>query len=173
MDDNSLIKEYLKGDEGSLEILIKRHLKSVYGFVYGRIGNSQEAEDITQEVFVRAWKNLKKFDRQKNFKSWIFAIAKNASIDFLRKKKTIPFSAFEDEEGNNFVTDKLIDKNIFPENELAYAVEKLPPKYRDVVSMHNDKLFTFKEISKTLGESINTVKSRYRRALINLKRIIK
>ena len=69
--------------------------------VYKNVGNQSEAEDITQEVFVKIWKNIKKFDQNRSFKPWIFQIAKNTSIDFLRKKKSIPFSKFENEEGGN------------------------------------------------------------------------
>lgn len=173
INDNNLIRQYAEGDEKSLEVLIKRYLRPVYNFIYSRINDVQESEDLTQEVFVRMWKNLKKFDQGQKFSTWIFSIAKNASIDFLRKKKVIPFSVFEDENGYNPVTDQLMDQNIVPENNLAYAVEKLSPKYQKIISMHNNDYFTFKQIAKSMGESINTVKSRYRRAIINLKKIIK
>jgi len=63
--DRKLIADYLKGDEKSLEILIQQYLKPIYNFVYRYAGNAQDAEDITQDVFVKVWRNLKKFDRQK------------------------------------------------------------------------------------------------------------
>ncbi len=107
-DDRQLIYDYLKkGDEKSLEILIQRYLKPVYGFAYRYVGNVQEAEDIAQEVFVKVWKNLKKpalslskgFDPKKgNFKAWIFTIAKNTAFDFLKKKKSLQFSDLQKEE---------------------------------------------------------------------------
>lgn len=171
--DEQLIENYLSGDEKSLEILIKRYLKPIYGFAYKYIGNVQESEDITQDVFVRMWKNLKKFDKQKKFKTWIFSIAKNACIDYLRKKKNLSFSDFEDEYGNNSLINKLIGKNNIIENNLAYALEKLSPDYQKIISLRHDYVFSFKEIAKNLGESINTIKSRYRRAIIKLKQIIK
>ena len=89
--DEQLVARYLRGDEKSLEFLIQQYLKPIYSFVYKYVGNPQEAEDITQEVFVRMWKYIKKFDQRKKFKTWIFSIAKNAAIDFLRKKKPYPF----------------------------------------------------------------------------------
>ncbi len=58
--DEQLIADYLKGEENSLEILIRRHLKTIYNFAYRYVGNVQEAEDITQETFVKAWRNLKR-----------------------------------------------------------------------------------------------------------------
>ena len=85
--DKQLIINYLKGDEKSLELLIQSYLKPIYSFVYRCTGNTQDAEDVTQEVFVKVWRNLKKFDQRKSFKTWIFAIAKNTAFDHLKKRK--------------------------------------------------------------------------------------
>ncbi|MFH1129660.1 MAG: RNA polymerase sigma factor [Patescibacteria group bacterium] len=171
--DDNLIKEYLDGDEKSFEILVQQYLKLIYNFVYRKINNVAEAEDITQEIFLKVWRNIKKFDQDKKFKSWIFTIAKNTAIDWLRKKKSLPFSAFDDEHGNNSLINKLIGKNNIIENNLAYALEELSPDYQKIISMHHDHAFSFKEIAETIGESINTTKSRYRRAIVKLKQIIK
>ncbi|MBI4159946.1 sigma-70 family RNA polymerase sigma factor [Candidatus Wolfebacteria bacterium] len=73
--------------EVSLELLIRRYLKPIYGFTYRYVGAGQDTEDVTQETFVKVWRNLKKFDQNKSFKTWIFSIAKNTAIDFLKKKK--------------------------------------------------------------------------------------
>jgi RNA polymerase sigma-70 factor (ECF subfamily) len=179
--DEKLIASYLTGDEKSLETLIKRYLKPIYSFVYRYIGNSQEAEDITQEVFIKTWRNLKKFDQKKKFKTWIFSIAKNASIDFLKKKKTIPFSEFENGEGRNVFLEKFVDTVPLP-NELfeqvniarilTLAIEKLLPKYRMVLFLRYNDHFTFREIAEVLEEPLNTVKSRHRRALTQLKKLL-
>lgn len=167
--DEQLVVSYLKGDEESLAVLIKRYLKPIYNFVYKYAGNAQNAEDITQDVFVKMWRNLKKFKRQKNFKTWIFSIAKNTSIDFLRKKKTIPFSEFDNEEGEDL--QELIERRDLVSG-LSVAINKLSPKYREVVFLRNNNDFTFQEIAKSLGESLNTIKSRYRRALATLKKTL-
>ncbi len=179
--DNQLIADYFKGDEKSLEVLIKRYLKAIYSFVYRYIGDFQEAEDITQDVFVKVWKNLKRFDRNKKFKTWIFSIAKNTRIDALKKKKTIPFSEFENEEGKNIFLEKLVDNTPLP-NELfekrdiarilTSAIEKLLPKYRMVLFLRYNDHFTFREIAETLGEPLNTIKSQHRRALRQLKKLL-
>lgn len=65
--DAQLIAAYLKGDEKAFEILVKRYLKPIYSFIYKNIGNPEAAEDITQETFVKVWKNLKKFKHDKKF----------------------------------------------------------------------------------------------------------
>lgn len=179
--DEQLISEYLAGRKESLEILVKRYLRPVYWFAYKYVNNVAEAEDIAQEVFVKVWRALKNFDQSRSFKSWLFAIAKNATVDFLKKKKAIPFSEFDLEDGGNFLADTIADEadspeEIYEKNEkrevLAIALKKLSPEYQAVVSSRHENDFTFKRIAENLGESLNTVKSRYRRALIELKKII-
>lgn len=176
--DEQLIEKYLKGDKAALEVLVFRYLKAIYGFAYSYAGNSVDAEDIAQEAFVKIWKNLKKFDQKKKFKPWIFEITKNTAIDFSRKKKSIPFSRFENEQGENLLIETLQDKGPLPlemcarkdfANQLTTAINKLSLKYRQVVSMRLNGQFTFQEIAHMLGESVNTIKSRYRRALTELR----
>ncbi|MFH1423500.1 MAG: sigma-70 family RNA polymerase sigma factor [Candidatus Nealsonbacteria bacterium] len=171
--DQQLITNYFAGDDEALEVLIKRYLKPIFGFTYRYVGNYQEAEDITQEVFIKVWRNLKKFDRNRSFKTWIFAIAKNTAFDHLKKKKAIPFSNFENEKGENSLINKLADFIIPPKEPLlGMAVEKLPSKYRTTLSLHYNDQFTFREIAETIGESINTVKSRHRRGISLLKKLL-
>ncbi|MDP2668538.1 MAG: sigma-70 family RNA polymerase sigma factor [bacterium] len=179
--DIQLVLDYLAGDEQSLELLIKQYLKPIYSFVSRYVGNGQEAEDITQEVFVRVWRNLKKFDQEKSFKTWIFSIAKNASLDFLKKKKAIPFSEFDTEEGGNRITDTLADPSPLPlellekagmAKILNMAMEKLSPQYRMVLFLRYNDHFNFREIAESMGEPLHTVKSRHRRALIKLKELL-
>ena len=85
--DSELIKQYFKGDEKALDNLVQRYFKQVFFFAKTYVKNDAEAEDITQEVFVKAWKNLHKFEPEKKFKTWLFQITKNTCIDFLRKSK--------------------------------------------------------------------------------------
>jgi len=179
--DQQLVASYLKGDENSLEVLIKRYLKPIYNFVFRYIGSPQEAEDITQEVFVKAWRNLKKFDQNRSFKTWIFSIAKNSCIDFLKKKKTIPFSEFENKTGRNVLLETLVDNAPLPNQLfeqvnitkiLTSAIEKLSPQYRMVLFLRYNDHFTFREIAEVLNEPLHTVKSRHRRALIQLKKLL-
>jgi len=179
--DQQLIANYLAGDEQSLELLIRQYLKPIYSFVSRYVGNGQEAEDITQEVFVRVWRNLKKFDQTKSFKTWIFSIAKNASLDFLKKKRAIPFSEFDLEDGGNLITDTLVDPAPLPlalleradmAKMLNIAMEKLSPQYRMVLFLRYNDHFNFREIAESLGESLNTITSRHRRALIVLRSLI-
>jgi RNA polymerase sigma-70 factor, ECF subfamily len=178
IDDANLIKNYLKGDEKSLEILIQRYLKNIYNFVYKKVQSEHDAQDITQETFLKVWKNIKKFDKNKSFKSWIFTIAKNTIIDFSRKRKTIPLSEFENENGKNVIIEKLADQKLLPD-EIFYKknlaklfseeINKLSEKYKIVLFMYYKDGFNFREIAEILKEPVNTIKSRHRRGLEIIK----
>jgi RNA polymerase sigma-70 factor (ECF subfamily) len=160
--DQDLILKYLAGDEKSLEILIEQYLKPIYSFVYRYTGSASDAKDITQDVFVRVWKNLKKFDQNKKFKTWIFSIAKNSAIDWLRKKKTIPLS-------DDIMDTFAVPAPLVPELSLTAILEKIPVQYRMILFLRYNDHFFFREIAESLGENLNTIKSRHRRGLIILK----
>lgn len=179
--DQRLIAAYLMGDAKSLEILFGRYLKPIYSFTYRYVGGGQDAEDITQEVFVKAWRNIKKFDQSRSFKTWLFSIAKNTAIDFLKKKRAIPFSEFENENGENMITETLADPSPLPQELLERAgmaqmlnsaMEKLSPKYRMILFLRYNDHFNFREIAESLGEPLFTITSRHRRALAMLKKLL-
>lgn len=180
--DEQLIASYLKGDESSLEQLFNRYLKPIFGFVFRYLNDPAETENITQEVFVKVWANLKKFDTKKKFKTWLYTIAKNTVYDFFKKKKSLPFSNFENTEGDNLLLDNLSDSNPLPDelfaktdlaDQLNKAMAHLPPDARAVIHLYYLEQFTLQEIADSLQESINTIKSRHRRALITLRKIMK
>lgn len=173
--DSELITRYLKGEEKALEFLIAKYLKPIYNFVFNNVGSADNAEDITQEVFVKVWKNLRKFDQKRNFKPWIFQIAKNTSIDFLRKKKSIPFSRFENEKGQNPLVEKIIAaplnliEKLSNERTVAVVMQGLTDEDQKIINLRHIDGLGFKEIAETFQKSINTVKSRYRRILGNIR----
>ncbi len=175
-----LVSQYRRGDEEALEILIKQNLKPIYNFVFRYVRDVSDADDITQEVFVKMWRNIKKFDVRKKFKNWLFTIARNTAIDFLRKKKVIPFSEFEKQDGGSII-DTLIDTAPLPDKIFEHknlrqtiyaAVGKLSAKYQTVLLLYYKQQLNFSEIAESLNQSINTVKSNHRRALISLKKIL-
>jgi RNA polymerase sigma-70 factor, ECF subfamily len=169
--DAQLVELYFAGDEQAYEMLIQRHLSSVYGFVFHFTGGAQDIEDITQDIFLKAWKNLKRFDRTKNFKTWIFEIAKNTAIDFVRKKSLIPLSAIEDEEGDSILEslpDPLpLPDELFVRNDLGEILSCILEKLS--FSYYIEQL-SFQEIATLLDKPVSTVKSQHRRALSLLRR---
>lgn len=174
-EDKKLISEYLAGNEYALELLVGKYLKPIYNFVYKNVGSESDAEDISQEVFVKVWKNIKKFDQQKSFKPWIYQIARNTSIDFLRKKKAIPFSKFENEKGQNMLLENMVAapvnliENFHNKKVLSVVMGQLNEKEQKIINLRHHDGMSFREISEIFNESINTIKSRYRRILKNLQ----
>ena len=167
----------LGGDEESFAEIVKIYLNPIYNFLYRLAGDRDAAEDLTQETFVKAWKNLKRFDQSKSFKTWLFTIAKNTAFDWLKKKKEIPFSTFTDEEGENWL-ENVADENILPDEilerkniaeELDAILQKLPPHYRAILLLHYKEDFSLHEIADILDEPYNTIKSRHQRGLGKLK----
>jgi RNA polymerase sigma-70 factor (ECF subfamily) len=178
--DEQLVVSYLNGEPVALDQLVTRYLKIIYGFAYYYVGGSAEAEDIVQEVFVKVWRHLKRFDQTKKFRTWIFAIAKNTCFDHLKKKRTLSFSELtgEGEDEMNFedtLADPAPGSDILLEGRLAResivaAINELAPSYRAVMLLRFEADLDFPEIAETLDKPLNTVKSQYRRALALLKR---
>jgi len=173
-EDKELIEKHLKGDEKALEVLISKYLKPIYNFIFGYVQNQQDAEDLTQETFLKVWRNLKKFKKEKNFENWLFTIAKNTCFDFLRKKRKNLILNAENLEIVADLTPSLLEK-IEKESlleKLKKEIENLPFKMKEVINLHYNFNLNFREISEILGEPMNTVKSRHKRAISKLKRSI-
>ncbi|MDO8621680.1 MAG: sigma-70 family RNA polymerase sigma factor [bacterium] len=177
--DGQLIAQYLHGDRVALDALIRRHLQRVYRFVLRYARNPQDAEEITQETFVRAWRTIARFDRERSFTTWLLQIAKHAAIDVLRKRtRTIPTVELDD---MHALGDPAVrTDNIAPRLEallgraedarvLTVALERLPSHDRIVLILRYQRELTFREIGSALGEPLHTVKSRHRRALVRLR----
>lgn len=178
--DEELMREYRAGDENALSILIERHLPSVFGFLVRKIGNRENAEDIAQETFLKAWRHIRTFAEGRSFKAWLFAIARNASIDYLRKKKTLSFGdmSVDGEEGfehslsdTDPLPDALFDSAITAQT-VERGLKQLSKEHAEVLTLHYREEFSLAEIADLLGVSVNTVKSRDRRAKEALKAIL-
>ena|SRR3989339_48422 len=179
--DHELISQYWRGHKKAFDLLITRYLKLVFSIALHYVKNTPDAEDITQEVFVRVWKNIRKFDLQKPFKPWLGRITINASLDFLRTKKNISFSQFEGANRDNFLAEVIKDPALSTaetlsqneiEQSLTAAVTQLSAADQKIFSLHYDNDLSFREIANRLAEPLNTVKSRYRRALLFLRRLL-
>lgn len=168
-------------EELKIEKIVKEYLSMVYRFAYRLVGNDSDAGDIAQEVMVKVWKNLSKYDSSQDFKPWLFQIARNTSIDWLRRRRQIPFSHLDlvDEEGNdrafseNLADLELLPDEVFAQTEIQekfkQALETIPLAEREILVLHLEEGLTFAEISKIVKRPLNTVKSAYRRSLAKLR----
>lgn len=175
-EDKDLVKEYLEGNQGAFKDLVEKYTSSIFNFSVRFVGFDY-ANDVVQDVFLKVWKNIKKFDYNKaSFKTWIFTITRNTITDYLRKKKMVNFSSLDKEEDN--FADNIEDDVILPDEALIKLQDKeflnklldeIPINYKEVLILYYQEDMTFGEIGKLLGKPLNTVKSHHRRALIMLK----
>lgn len=177
--DEQLAVDYLQGDAAAFDRLVERYLPVLYRFLYRFTGSGVDAEDAAQEAFIKVWKNFASFDPNRSFKTWFLTVAKNAALDWSKKRRPKPFSELSNEE--TATIDDLEDPQPLPDEvaeralageELAVAIAELPERSRIALALHYDEGLAFREISEVLGEPLDTVKSRVRRAAAALRVIL-
>lgn len=184
--DEELIRRYVRGDAGVFPELYGRYKNKILLMVRGFFFNPEKAEEIFQEVFLKAIERLPSFDGSGSFKSWLFALCRNHCIDRLRgqaRRPELTESQFMNDDGENLSP---ISKAASPDpgaDESAYrrelaqgiqhALKKLPEEQRETFLLKETGGLTFEEIGEITEVSINTVKSRMRYALEGLRRALK
>ena len=179
-----LIKSALNGDMSAFEELIIQYEKKVYNVALRVLKNPDDAMDISQEVFIKIYKNLDKFDGKASFSTWLYRITTNTCIDELRKRKGKETYSIdndiENEEGS--YKREFVDNSPTPEeqtiikesgNEIIKAMENLSDEHRTIITLRDIEGLSYNEIADITGVSIGTVKSRISRARLSLKNIIK
>lgn len=178
--EKALISKAKKGDKTAFEELIVLNEKKVYNLAYRMAGNREDAFDISQEAFIKVYNNLESFKEESTFSTWVYRIASNVAIDFLRKRDKIFTTAFYTvmNDGQDEVEIQLIDKNQTPEqaleavefNEmLQKALNKLPADQKTVIILRDVNGLSYEEISNIVLVNIGTVKSRISRAREKLR----
>ena len=179
--DFELVKQFIDGDQKSIEILINRHKDRVYTYIVLIVKDTQLAEDIFQDTFIKVIKSLRKGKYQEKgiFVSWVMRIAHNLIIDYFRKSKHLKTYSSEDGEMDVFNSKKLAEDNIedlLISDQIASDVRKLvnmlPDEQKEVILLRHYGGLSFKEISEQTDVSINTALGRMRYALINMRKLI-
>lgn len=178
--DSDLIRNYIQGNESSLEILIKRHQQRLYSYIYSKVKDKFITEDIFQDTFIKVIRTLKlgNYNEEGKFLPWVLRIAHNLIIDHFRKLKRIStfkntddfdiFSLISD--GNLDAEKKMIQQQVL--SDVSELIHELPKEQKEVLVMRIYKDMSFKEISENTNVSINTALGRMRYALMNLRKII-
>lgn len=153
--------------EERIHYLCETYYQAVYHFLYHFVGNRSDAEDITQEVFIRVLQALPRFDGRVQMKTWLFSIAKHVAIDQYRRKKFQRILAdiwFHDIPAKDGLPEEAIMEKE-QDRQLRDAILKLPPKYRMVVILRSIEECSIKETAEILGVSEAKVKVDYHRAI--------
>ena len=185
LSDNELVKLYMNGNEESLSILVKRHKRRIFSYLYLISRNKELTEDIFQETFFKVIQTLKKrqYNEEGKFLPWVLRIAKNLMIDHFRKIKKMPsISSVTNDEGERVDIFDIIPEPVSNSKDANEAKEfkelirnvvgELPPDQKEVVIMRTYYDMSFKEIAEVTDVSINTALGRMRYALINLKKML-
>jgi len=170
--DYELVKAALQGDEKAFARLLNRYKDAIYFMLLKMVNNRSDAEDLTLEAFGKAFKNLHQYSPTYAFSTWLFKIASNNCIDFLRKKKGVNVP-IEKDDSENSETVKLKSKELNPEERLIRqqkaillrnVVRKLKPRYHVLVELRYFREFSYEEIAKELDLPLGTVKAQLFRA---------
>jgi len=176
--DEQLANLCKEGDDLAFQRLMNRYLNPIYGFIRQYIRGMEDVEDVVQNTFFKAWKNIKRFKADHPFKPWIYTIARNTALDHIKRKKAVTFSELDGEEDEVHFDETLSDTEPIADELFAQAeqrdklnkvMEVLHPDHRAILIMHYHQEMTFEEISEAIGKPMNTVKSWHRRALIKIK----
>lgn len=167
-EDLRLINKALRGDQAAYQRLVNKYKPIITFVLYRIVQDKDDVEDVVQEVFINTFRALKSFKKEYSFFSWIYKIALNKGIDYLRKKKLKTFSidkpiAAKDGEVHYEVPDSTYepDKHIIASEKSALiqsAIDKLPPKYKRVIIMRHIEEKDYSEIAEELKLPIGTVK---------------
>jgi RNA polymerase sigma-70 factor (ECF subfamily) len=162
LDDRQLVEQIRRGDDGAFEMLVRRKTSKVYGLCYRVIGNSEDAKDISQLVFLKLWENLEKYDATYAFDTWLYRMVTNVAIDFMRSKHS------RDNAVNSNL--RLVKTSVDAEQTVTVARKEvesvfnavsnvLSPKQKTIFVMSEMEDLRSSEIAKVLGCRESTVRN--------------
>jgi RNA polymerase sigma-70 factor (ECF subfamily) len=171
LEDLELVRRSQQGDLNSYDELIRRYQERIYATIYHMTSNHEDANDLAQETFIKAFQALKSFKGDSSFYTWVYRIGVNKTINFLKQRKNkthmslndIDFNAENDPDMVALVSDKTPrrDANLSElQEKLNAAMQKLSPVHRLVVTLHDVQGLSHEEIGKMMDCNIGTVRSR-------------
>jgi RNA polymerase sigma factor (sigma-70 family) len=173
-EDSELIKQALSGDDTAYSRLMKKYHDAIFSFIFRMIHDREQVEDLTQEAFIKAFASLKNFNEEYAFSTWLYKIATNNCIDYIRKRKLLMYSIDKPiESKDSDFTFELPDETYEADKSLIStqravlvrdAIEQLPEKYRRVILLRHQDERTYEEIAAMLDLPIGTVKAHIFRA---------
>jgi len=177
IDDNVLIDRFLDGDVKAFNILVEKYKRKIYLTAYRLLGNHEDASDITQEVIIKMYNELKNFRRESSIYTWLYRITANLSLNELKKRKIRNFFDFDEVEEWLFKDEKQSPELSYRENELSNkiqeALNKLPEKQKLVFTLRYYDGLSYEEISEILGTSVGALKANYFHAVNKLQKELK
>ena len=170
----AIVRKVLGGDANAFETLVLEYEKNVYNIALRMTGNSEDAADMTQEAFIKAYNSLQSFRGDSKFSVWLYRIVSNVCLDFLRSKNRRPTVSLsvKDDDGEDAQLD-VADESQSPEllldrkltrDSVRRGLDSLPPDYRQILLLREIQGLSYDEIAQALSLEVGTVKSRIFRA---------
>ncbi|MGF1531367.1 MAG: sigma-70 family RNA polymerase sigma factor [Puniceicoccaceae bacterium] len=170
-EDDALVEQVREGDLGAFDKLVRKYRERIYSTLYHLTSNREDAADLAQEAFIKAFRSIHKFRGQSNFYTWLYRIAVNTALSALRRKRTRKFFSFEemDENASAELLSKVSSVSSGAERPLLLrelqeklneALHRLSPKHRVVIVLFEIEGMAHEEIASILGVSVGTVRSR-------------
>ncbi len=185
--DRLLVDRFRNGDSSAFDEMVTRHWDRIYAMVHQLLRNPQDAEEVTQDAFIRAHRGLANFRGDSAFSTWLYQIATNLARNrywyWWRRKRdrTVSFDQPVGEDNETPLSEVFAGEAVKPDEEtsthelvdrIAVGMEKLSARHREILILRNVKNLSYEEISQILGISVGTVKSRIARARDSLREII-
>jgi len=179
--DEDLVSHILSGHGEDFEILVRRHQGAIFGFLLRMVHDTEEALDLSQEVFLKVFSSLERFNPRFRFTTWLYRIASNSAIDQIRKRRKVvsldaPISGNEEGGTREVPGDHPTPDQFFAAREthvrLEEALRSLPETYREVLLLRHQGDRRYDEIARITGLPIGTVKNRIFRARDMLRRAL-
>ena len=168
--EDDLVRRAQAGNGQAFSELVRRHQSSVYRYLLRMLGSHEDAMELTQDAFIKAWQALAQWQPEAQFRTWLFRIANNTALDALRRRKLVEFVPLEDSfdapspepnpEHQAQVTQEV--------RQLEASLKKLAPEHRQILLLREVEEMSYEEIGCVLSLSEGTVKSRLARARVAL-----
>lgn len=184
IDDATLVSQAAAGDREAFESLVVRYSSKVFGLCFSLLGNRADAEDASQEAFLKAFRAISTYRDQASFSTWLYRITRNACIDLVRQRSRRPTVSIdaEIEEEDGAVAFQVVDDAPLQDETAASnwsaekvraAIATLPEGFRTVILLRDIEGLSYQEVARVLGVREGTVKSRLARARAALLKVLK
>jgi len=173
LDEPQLVAACLAGKTGAFDLIVERHRRSVYQLCYRFVGNHEDASDLSQDVFLRAYRGLRSFRGGSSLATWLYRIGVNVCLNRVSAKKPVT-EDIDARQHVDTVRESQVERVLREERgvRVRSAIAKLPPKQRATLVLRIYQELSHDEIAQVLGSSVGAVKANFFHALGNLKRIL-
>jgi len=173
-EDRDHVASFLQGDETAFTTLVNKYRRYIYAIAFRFVGNHQEADDLTQETFLRAYRNIASFRRESSFKTWLCKILTNLAINTKKSKRVASDSGLTPEDLDSAHEPVSLEKMLNEERQqqLHQAISQLPPRQRQTLILRTFRDMSCTEVAEAMGCRTGTVKANLFNAMKNLKTIL-